>query len=84
MITSMGIQSTQPIVGSAEPLNREQTLARLRELESWGVDLSLVRDNLRRTPTERIAQMYGVLKLATALQQAVRARTAEPIPPRHD
>ncbi len=84
MITSMGIQLTQPIVGSAEPLNREQTLARLRELELWGVDLSLVRDNLRRTPTERIAQMYGVLKLATALQQAVHARTAEPIPQRHD
>jgi hypothetical protein len=34
--------ATPPIVGSAEPLTGEQTVQRLRELEAWGVDLSLI------------------------------------------
>jgi hypothetical protein len=62
-----------PIVGSAEPLTREQTLIRLRELEAWGVDLSLIRDSLGYTPSERVARMFSVLRLATALQQAMRS-----------
>jgi hypothetical protein len=60
----------QPIVGSAEPLTPEETRDRLRELEAWGVDLSLVRASLERTPTKRVTRMIGSLELATKLRRA--------------
>lgn len=70
-----------PIVGSAEPLNREQTLVRLRELEAWGVDLSLIRANLQRTPEERIAQNEGMARLVRELQRAMHRGQGKPVPP---
>lgn len=70
-----------PIVGSAEPLTREQALARLRELEAWGVDLSLVRANLQRTPEERIAQNEGMAHLVRELQRAMQRRQGRALPP---
>lgn len=65
-----------PIVGSAEPLDEEQTRVRLRELEAWGVDLSLVRANLERTPTERVQRMIEMLEFSRDLRAAYLARTA--------
>lgn len=59
----------QGIVGTAEPLDAEETRERLRELEAWGVDLTLVRASLKRTPTERIERMLGLLELADELQR---------------
>jgi hypothetical protein len=58
------------IIGSAEPLSPEQTEARLRELEAWGVDLSLVWASLQQSPTERLAHMLGVLAFSQELQRA--------------
>lgn len=58
----------QHIVGSAEPLNKEETRVRLQELEAWGVDLGLIRDSLKRTPEERILRMEGVLEFINALK----------------
>ena len=43
------------ILGSAEPLSPEQTEVRLRELEAWGVDLSLVWASLQQSPAQRLA-----------------------------
>ena len=60
----------QKIVGSAEPLTPEQTRIRLKELEDWGVDLSLIWANLQLTPTERIERMIGLLELTQELQRA--------------
>jgi len=59
----------QGIVGTAEPLDAEEKRERLRELEAWGVDLTLVRASLNRTPTERIERMLGLLELADELQR---------------
>ena len=53
-----------------EPLTPEQREARLRELEEWGVDLSLIRTALARTPTERILMMEDRLALIEEMQRA--------------
>jgi hypothetical protein len=58
------------IVGSAEPLSPEQTEVRLRELEAWGVDLSLVWASLQQSPAQRLARMLGVLAFTQELQRA--------------
>lgn len=56
--------------GGPEPLTSEQREARLRELEDWGVDLSLIRTALARTPTERILLMEDRLALIKEMQRA--------------
>ena len=58
------------IVGSAEPLSPEQTEVRLRELEAWGVDLSLVWASLQQSPTERLDHMRCMLAFTQDLQRA--------------
>ena len=58
------------IMGSAEPLSPEQTEVRLRELEAWGVDLSLVWASLQQSPTERLNHMLGMLAFTHELQRA--------------
>jgi hypothetical protein len=73
--------SATPIVGSAEPLTRGQTLARLRELEAWGVDLSLVRANLQRTPEQRIVQNEDLARVIRELQAAMRRGEGRPLSP---
>ena len=65
------------LLGSAEPLSPEETAARLRELEAWGVDLSLVEASLSRTPTERVARMLDLLEFGNALHEAYEARRVE-------
>ena len=67
----------QGIVGTAEPLDAEETRERLRELEAWGVDLTLVHASLNRTPTERIERMLGLLELADELRGAYNSRLTE-------
>ncbi len=58
------------MVGSAEPLGPEETRQRLRELEAWSVDLSLIEASLRRTPTERIQRMVGLLRVVEEMNRA--------------
>ena len=38
--------------------------------EAYGIDLSLLTENLRLTPEERIDQNQAALELATALEEA--------------
>jgi uncharacterized protein (UPF0128 family) len=61
--------NAQTIVGSAEPLTREETQKRLQELKAWGVDLTLVEASLSRTPTERAERMIELLKLAREMRR---------------
>jgi len=63
-------KNAQTIVGSAEPLTREETQRRLQELKAWGVDLTLVQASLSRTPTERAVRMIGLLKLAREMRRS--------------
>lgn len=56
------------VIGSAEPLSPDETERRLRELAVWGVDLTLVRASLARTPTERVNRMLDLLALSEALR----------------
>ncbi len=60
----------QPEQHRSELLTREQRETRLRELEEWGVDLSLIRTALARTPTERIQLMEDRLALIKEMQRA--------------
>lgn len=62
------------IIGSAEPLSREETVERLRQLEAWGVDLSLVEASLSRTPTERVTRMLEIVAFGNALHEAYLAQ----------
>ncbi len=50
--------------------------ARLRDLQRWGVDLSLVESTLAQTPTARIANMERQLMLVRRLQRATRQSEA--------
>ena len=70
----MNSNDAQHIVGSAEPLTPEETRIRLKELEAWGVDLSLISASLQRTPTERIEHMLGLLELIKELQLGYKNR----------
>lgn len=58
--------------GGPEPLTSEQREARLRELEEWGVDLSLIRTALARTPTQRLLHLQDLLDSIKQMQQAWR------------
>ena len=62
------------ILGSAEPFSPEETEARLRELEAWGVDLTLARASLARTPTERVLRMIDLLDFAESLRRGYVSR----------
>jgi hypothetical protein len=71
------------IVGSAEPLSPQETEARLRELEAWGVDLSLVWASLQQSPTERLEHMLGVLAFSQELQCAWQEKRFYTLPEYH-
>ncbi len=63
------------IVGTAEPLTPEQTRRRLRELQAWGVDLSLVRRNLQLTPTQCMEEALQLQEFAEEIRRGMqRAR----------
>jgi hypothetical protein len=62
------------IVGSAEPLSPAERATRIRELQDWGIDLSLVRANLELTPTQRIEAARGLLALAEEMRRAWQKR----------
>ncbi|HLG74112.1 MAG TPA: hypothetical protein VK009_27140 [Chloroflexota bacterium] len=60
---------------SADPLpSREAIIARLRELEAWGVDLSLVQASLDLTPTQRLEQNADIVRFAHAARVGRRSR----------
>lgn len=66
-------QDDPHILGPAEPLSPDETEARLRELEAWGVDLTLARASLAWTPTEQVVRMIELLEFAEALRQGYLA-----------
>jgi hypothetical protein len=72
--------ATPPIVGSAEPLTRAQTVERLRDLEAWGVDLSLICMSLGYTPTERVEWMLGVRAFTEELRRALQEERSRGVP----
>ncbi len=49
----------------------EETRRRLKELEEWGVDLSLIASSLARTPEQRLDNMLGRLELIDALRRGM-------------
>ena len=66
----------QSIVGSSEPLKPEQRAMRIRELQDWGVDLSLVWRNLDLTPTQRIEETRSLLAFAEEMRRAWQKKSA--------
>jgi len=43
----------------------------LRDLQDWGVDLSLIESSLARSPRQRLDIMLERLALVTALQRGI-------------
>ncbi|GAC1388805.1 MAG: hypothetical protein NVS4B11_04140 [Ktedonobacteraceae bacterium] len=77
LLMEINSNDAQHIVGSAEPLTPEETQKRLQELETWGVDLTLVRASLNRTPTERVDRMVDLLKLAREMRSSYISRASQ-------
>ena len=48
------------------------------EAEAEGMDMSLVEDNLRKTPLERIREHDRALRLALKLRKAMQERNERP------
>jgi len=48
------------------------------EAEAEGMDMSLVEDNLRKTPLERIREHDRALRLALKLRKAMQERYVQP------
>ena len=46
------------------------------EAQAYGIDMSLLESNLRKTPQERIRAHSRALAMATALKQAMKQRHA--------
>ena len=55
--------------------------AALDRAEAWGVDLSLLRETLRLTPTERIDRHQRALDMVTAFRDAIPLPD-DPVPDR--
>lgn len=63
----------------AEEQAIEERLEQLRELEAEGVDLSLLTEQLRLSPTARIESMLRLNELSAALVDAgMRAASTQP------
>lgn len=75
----MSIEDRQ-IVGSAEPLSPEQTEVRLRELQEWGVDLSLVWASLQESPEQRLDHMLGMRGLTQEIRRAWQKQYGSALP----
>jgi len=54
---------------SRQPLS--ETARSLRDLQDWGVDLSLIESSLARSPRQRLDIMLERLALVTALQRGI-------------
>ncbi len=54
---------------SRRPLS--ETTRSLRDLQDWGVDLSLIESSLARSPRQRLDIMLERLALVTALQRGI-------------
>jgi hypothetical protein len=48
------------------------------EAEAEGMDMSLIEDNLRKTPLERVREHDRALRLAFKLRKAMQERHAQP------
>jgi hypothetical protein len=72
-----GERISAPVPATPEAVASTQRWARLRELQRWGVDLSLIEITLRQSPTERITNMERQLRIVRQLQQAARAQGSE-------
>jgi hypothetical protein len=53
---------------------QQQTQSAWEEAEAEGIDMSLIEDNLRKTPLERIREHDRALRLALKLRKAMQER----------
>jgi hypothetical protein len=56
----------------------QQPRSAWEEAEAEGMDMSLVEDNLRKTPLERIREHDRALRLAFKLRKAMQERYVQP------
>ena len=74
------VRGARPQAGPGPPIHDHSVAARRRarldELRSWGVDLSLIEATLAQTPAERITNMERQLLVVRQLQQAKREQEA--------
>jgi hypothetical protein len=66
----MSVRTVRDQLREPHTLRREERWKRLRELEAEGVDLSLLAEQLRLSPTARIESMLRLNRLCTALVEA--------------
>jgi len=62
---------------SDEHHQQPQTCSAWEEAEAEGIDMSLIEDNLRKTPLERIREHDRALRLALKLRKAMQERNEQ-------
>ena len=65
-------------VGKIEPEPKHAETSAWKTAEAYGMDMSLIEANLRRTPAERIRLHARALALALSLRQQMKNRRAGP------
>jgi hypothetical protein len=81
MLGSSGLVLTETRRPRGRPRTRAHSRDPIAAAEAWGLDLSLIRDNLRRTPHERLRQLDAMQTFASRARRRVPL-TAESSPPR--
>jgi hypothetical protein len=61
-----------------EAKQQKQPRSAWEEAEAEGMDMSLIEDNLRKTPLERIREHDRALRLAFKLRKAMQERHVQP------
>jgi hypothetical protein len=56
---------------------QQQTQSAWEQAEAEGMDMSLIEDNLRKTPLERIREHDRALRLALKLRKAMQERNEQ-------
>lgn len=61
----------------SDPQQQPPTRSAWEEAEAEGMDMSLIEDNLRKTPLERIREHDRALRLALKLRKAMQERNEQ-------
>lgn len=61
------LRTTSPAQRRGRP--RTKAIDPIAAAEAWGLDLSLIRENLRKTPGERLRQLDAMLAFATRVRR---------------
>ncbi|MBY0490289.1 MAG: hypothetical protein K2R93_10655 [Gemmatimonadaceae bacterium] len=69
MLASSGIVHTEPRRPRGRPRTHTHARDAIAAAQAWGLDVSLIRENLRRTPGERLRQLDSMQAFASRVRR---------------